>query len=330
MDRYKNYILINAVSFIIFEILLFIFFLPLIKKLNYGQSIRSLGPKKHLKKSGTPTMGGIVILLCVLIFYTLLIVEFKRLFHIDLVKSLFIILPVVLYGIIGFVDDYLIIVKKNNNGIKPSIKFLLQLIIATAIYFVYLSVYKTNELNFFGIYVDLKFFYGLLIVFLLVGTTNATNLTDGIDGLLSICSIISYTSFGIIGIFKNEIVVVILSFSVVISLLAFLVFNLPKAKIFMGNVGSLLLGAGLVMMSILLHVEVLLVFIGFVYVIETLSVIIQVWFFKKTKGERLFKMSPIHHHLELCNFSEVEIDVTLGTIQLIMAVIGIWLAVMFF
>ena len=99
---------------------------------------------------------------------------------------------------------------------------------------------------------------------------------------------------------------------------------------FMGNVGSLLLGAGLVMMSVLLHIEILLVFLGFIYVIETLSVIIQVWFFKKTKGERIFKMTPIHHHLELSNFSEMEIDITLGTIQLIMAVIGIWLAVVFF
>lgn len=330
MEMYKKYIIINAVMFTIFGILLFIFFLPLIKKLNYGQSIRSLGPKKHLKKSGTPTMGGIVILLSVLIFYSLLIVEFKTLFHIDLIKSLFIIVPIVLYGIIGFIDDYLIIIKKNNNGIKPTIKFISQLIIAVMIYFVYLSIYKTNELNFFGIYVDLKFFYGILIVFLLVGTTNATNLTDGIDGLLSICSIISYTSFGIIGIFKNEIIVVILSFAVVISLLVFLIFNLPKAKMFMGNVGSLLLGAGLVMMSILLHIEILLVFLGFIYVIETLSVIIQVWFYKKTKGERLFKMTPIHHHLELSNFSEMEIDITLGTIQLIMAVIGIWLAVVFF
>ena len=172
--------------------------------------------------------------------------------------------------------------------------------------------------------------YGIFVLLAFSGFTNASNLTDGIDGLLSICSIISYTSFGIIGIFKNEIIVVILSFAVVISLLVFLIFNLPKAKIFMGNVGSLLLGAGLVMMSVLLHIEILLVFLGFIYVIETLSVIIQVWFFKKTKGERLFKMTPIHHHLELNNFSEMEIDITLGTIQLIMAVIGIWLAVMFF
>ena len=134
MEMYKKYIIINAVMFTIFGILLFIFFLPLIKKLNYGQSIRSLGPKKHLKKSGTP-----------------------------LIKSLFIIVPIVLYGIIGFIDDYLIIIKKNNNGIKPTIKFISQLIIAVIIYFVYLSIYKTNELNFFGIYVDLKFFYGILM-----------------------------------------------------------------------------------------------------------------------------------------------------------------------
>lgn len=330
MLKYNQYLIINAFIFIIFGILMYIFFLPILTKLKYGQSVRSLGPKSHYIKSGTPTMGGLVILFCVLIFYTLLIIEFKTAYHIDLLKSLFIIVPVILYGLIGFIDDYLIIVKKKNDGIKPIIKFIFQLIIAASIYFIYLDFYQTNSLNFFGIMINLKFIYGIFIIFLLVGTTNATNLTDGVDGLLTICSIISYTSFGIIGIFKNEITVVILAFSTVTALISFLLFNLPKAKLFMGNVGSLFLGAGLVMMSIILKIEILLIFIGFVYVLETISVLLQVWFFKKTKGERLFKMTPIHHHLELSGFSESEIDITLGTLQLIMAVIGIWLAVMFF
>ena len=178
--------------------------------------------------------------------------------------------------------------------------------------------------------VDLEFIYGIFIIFLLVGVTNATNLTDGIDGLLSICSIISYLGFGILGIYKSELSVVVFSFSVVIALCAFLLFNLPKAKLFMGNVGSLLLGSGLVMMSIILHVELLLIFIGFVYFLEVISVILQVWFFKKTKGNRLFKMTPIHHHLELSGFSEIEIDVAFGVLQLIMTVIGVWLGIMFF
>ena len=231
---------------------------------------------------------------------------------------------------IGFIDDYLIIYKHNNNGIKPIVKFLMQLIIAGAIYFCYLTIFNSNSLNFFGIMIDLKFLYGVLIIFLLVGVTNATNLTDGIDGLLSICSICSYLGFGVLGIYKNELSVVVLCFSVVITLCAFLLFNLPTAKIFMGNVGSLLLGSGLVMISMILHVEILLVFIGFVYFIEVLSVILQVWFFKKTKGERLFKMTPIHHHLELSGFSEIEIDVAFGVLQLIMTVIGVWLGIMFF
>ena len=167
-------------------------------------------------------------------------------------------------------------------------------------------------------------------MFLLVGVTNATNLTDGIDGLLGLCSIISYLGFGILGIYKGEISVVILSFSIIIPLIAFLVFNLPPAKVFMGNIGSLLLGAGLVMMSIILHVEILLIFIGFVYFLEVITVILQVWFFKKTKGDRLFKMSPIHHHLELSGFKEIEIDIAFGVLQLIMTVIGVWLGIMFF
>ena len=167
-------------------------------------------------------------------------------------------------------------------------------------------------------------------MFLLVGVTNATNLTDGIDGLLGLCSIISYLGFGILGIYKGEVSVVILSFSIIIPLIAFLVFNLPPAKVFMGNIGSLLLGAGLVMMSIILHVEILLIFIGFVYFLEVITVILQVWFFKKTKGDRLFKMTPIHHHLELSGFKEIEIDIAFGVLQLIMTVIGVWLGIMFF
>lgn len=326
----NNYIILDTVLFVSFGILLFSYFLPLLKKLNFGQNIRALGPKEHLKKSGTPTMGGIIILICVLIFYSLLLIEFKNFYHIELFKCLLLIVPIVLYGIIGFVDDYLIICRHNNDGIKPTLKFLLQLIISTVVYFCYLTIFNSNEINFFGIMVDIKFLYGIFIIFLLVGVTNATNLTDGIDGLLSICSIISYLGFGILGIYKNELSVVVFSFSVVLALCAFLLFNLPKAKLFMGNVGSLLLGSGLVMMSIILHVEILLIFIGFVYFIEVISVILQVWFFKKTKGNRLFKMTPLHHHLELSGFSEVEIDVAFGVLQLIMTVIGVWLGIMFF
>ena len=326
----KEIIILDSILFISFGILLFSYFLPVLKKLNFGQNIRALGPKEHFKKTGTPTMGGIIILVCVLVFYSLLLIEFKHFYHVELFKCLFLIIPIVLYGLIGFIDDYLIIYKHNNDGIKPTIKFIIQLIISALVYFCYLTIFKSNELNFFGIMVDLEFIYGIFIIFLLVGVTNATNLTDGIDGLLSICSIISYLGFGILGIYKSELSVVVFSFSVVIALCAFLLFNLPKAKLFMGNVGSLLLGSGLVMMSIILHVELLLIFIGFVYFLEVISVILQVWFFKKTKGNRLFKMTPIHHHLELSGFSEIEIDVAFGVLQLIMTVIGVWLGIMFF
>ena len=328
--NYNNYIIFDSILFIAFSTLMFIYFLPLLKKLKYGQSIRSLWPKEHLKKSGTPTMGGIILLICILIFYSLLIIEFKNIYHINIAESLLLIIPIILYAVIGFIDDYLIIFKHNNDGIKPSLKFLLQLLVSIIVYFIYLSIYKSNSLNFFGIFIDLKFLFGIFIMFLLVGVTNATNLTDGIDGLLGLCSIISYLGFGILGIYKGEVSVVILSFSIIIPLIAFLVFNLPPAKVFMGNIGSLLLGAGLVMMSIILHVEILLIFIGFVYFLEVITVILQVWFFKKTKGDRLFKMSPIHHHLELSGFKEIEIDIAFGVLQLIMTVIGVWLGIMFF
>ena len=328
--KLNNLIIFDGILFVVFGILLFAFFLPILKKLKYGQSVRTLGPKEHYKKSGTPTMGGIIILICILIFYSLLIIELKNYFHIELNKCFLILIPIILYAVVGLVDDYLIVFRHNNDGIRPNIKFILQLIIAVIVYFMYLSIYYTNHLNFFGIMIDLKFLYGVFIVFLLVGVSNATNLTDGIDGLLGINSIISYLGFMILGIYKGEISVAVFSFCAVIALCAFLLFNLPPAKLFMGNIGSLFIGAGLVMMSIVLHVEILLIFIGFVYFIEVISVILQVWFFKKKNGERLFKMSPIHHHLELSGFSELEIDISFGVLQFIMTVIGVWLGIMFF
>ena len=161
------------------------------------------------------------------------------------------------------------ILSANQSG-NPTGLIIAIVIIAVIVYFMYLSIYHTNHLNFFGINIDLKFLYGVFIVFLLVGVSNATNLTDGIDGLLGINSIISYIGFMILGIYKGEISVAVFSFCAVIALCAFLLFNLPPAKLFMGNIGSLFIGAGLVMMSIVLHVEILLIFIGFVYFIEVL------------------------------------------------------------
>ena len=326
----NSYLLIDAMLFLIFGILLFLLMLPYLRKLKFGQNIRNEGPSKHLVKKGTPTMGGLIILICCLVFMSLLMIEFKDELNIDHRKFMLLFIPMFAYGILGLIDDILIVVKKKNDGLKPSVKFLVQLILAAGIYFVYLSVFNTNELNFFGVLVDIKFFYGLLIIFLLVGVTNATNLTDGIDGLLAGCAIISYLSFGILGIYKNESSVIIVSFAMCIALTVFLFFNLPKASVFMGNVGSLLIGAGLVMESIILRMELLLFFIGFVYLLETISVIVQVWFFKKTKGERLFKMSPFHHHLELNGFKEIEIDIMLYGLQVVMCAIGILIGMLVF
>jgi phospho-N-acetylmuramoyl-pentapeptide-transferase len=301
-----------------------------LQKLKYSQNIRSAGPKSHYKKAGTPTIGGLIILINMLIYFSFLTVELKKVYHLNFNVLLLMLIPVLLYGIIGLIDDLLIIIKNNNDGIKPTLKFILQLIIAAFCYFFYLTIYNSNDINFFGTIVDIKFFYGILIIFLLVGVTNATNLTDGIDGLLGCCSIISFVSLGVVGIYKNELSVVILSFSFAVAILSFLLFNLPTAKIFMGNVGSLLIGAALVMECIILKIEILLIFFGFVYFVETLSVILQVWYFKKTKGQRLIKMSPLHHHLELSGFKEIEIDITFALIQFVMSVMGIWFAVVLF
>lgn len=326
----KKDLLINFLLFFIFGCLLFVFFIPYLRKIKFGQNIREDGPQRHLLKKGTPTLGGCVIFVCTLIFFSFFLIEYKEMYKLNFKKCLFLWLPVLLFSLIGFIDDFLIVIKKKNEGLSPKLKFILQLLFAASTYYLFLYLGYDNKINFFGIFVDIKFLYGIVIIFLLVGVSNATNLTDGLDGLLAGCSIISYTSFGIIGICKQNYEVVFFSIAMSIALLCFLIFNLPKAKLFMGNVGSILIGTGLVMESILLNMELNLLFIGFVYFLETISVILQVWFFKKTKGKRLFLMSPLHHHLELADMSEVEIDITFYFLSLVTNMIGIYLGVNIF
>ena len=165
----NSLIILDCVLFVSFGILLYSYFLPLLKRLNFGQNIRALGPKEHYKKSGTPTMGGIIILICVLIFYSLLLIEFKYFYHVELFKCLFLIIPIILYGLIGFVDDYLIIFKHNNDGIKPTLKFIIQLVISVIVYFCYLTTQLLISLVFqisFFLLVFQQYLGVLIFVFL--------------------------------------------------------------------------------------------------------------------------------------------------------------------
>ncbi|MDR1568563.1 MAG: phospho-N-acetylmuramoyl-pentapeptide-transferase [Streptococcaceae bacterium] len=254
--------------------------------------------KQHLQKAGTPTMGGVVFLVAILLITTLS-GWFMKLFTTHTFILLFIIL---LYGILGFLDDFLKIFKHKNEGLKAKQKLVGQIIGAVIFFWVYQGEDFSNQLNWFGTQLHLGWFYAIFLVFWLVGFSNAVNLTDGIDGLASILVVISLSCYGVIAVHQKQYDVLLVIVSSIGSLVGFFGFNHKPAKIFMGDVGSLALGGLLATISILLHQEWTLLLIGIIYVLETSSVMLQVASFKLF-GRRIFAMSPIHHHFELGGFS---------------------------
>lgn len=315
---------------ILFGTTLFQVMIPLLYRLKFGQSIREEGPVRHFSKKGTPTMGGLVILIqTIFLFTTFLLINRQQLSY-DYQIILLFLMVFIGFGIIGFWDDFLIVVKKNNHGLSARLKFILQLIISALAYIMVIESRGGSWINFFGTPLKLSFAYGLFIVIGFTGCSNATNLTDGIDGLLGGTSIISFTGIMVLAFFQQNSVVFFLSLSIIIALFTFLIFNLPKAHIFMGDTGSLAIGGILFAMLIALNQEVLIFFFGFVYFVETISVMLQVWFFKRTKGERIFKMTPLHHHFELMGWKESSIDLFFWFIQAGMTILGIWLGVKLF
>ncbi|GEQ49761.1 phospho-N-acetylmuramoyl-pentapeptide-transferase [Tetragenococcus koreensis] len=270
---------------------------------KYGQEIRDEGPKWHNVKAGTPTMGGVVFLASSIIT-AIWVSIWQGEMSPSLLISLFVL---ILYGLLGFLDDFIKIFKKRNMGLTSLQKLVGQIVGALVFYFVFLYEGNENVLNFFGLPVPLTIFYGLFVMFWLVGFSNAVNLADGIDGLVSGLAIISFSTYAVIAWYQNQIDILIICLSVIGALVGFFLYNRKPAKIFMGDVGSLALGGLLAGISILLHQEWTLLLVGFVYVIETASVILQVASFKLT-GKRIFKMSPIHHHFEMNGWSEWKID----------------------
>ncbi|HLR64115.1 MAG TPA: phospho-N-acetylmuramoyl-pentapeptide-transferase [Pseudogracilibacillus sp.] len=315
------------VSFLISVILLPIF-IPILHKFKFGQSIRTEGPQSHMKKSGTPTMGGIVIVISILLTFLFVGLQFST---ISIDYTFWLLLFVTFgYGLIGFLDDFIIIRSKSNEGLTSMQKLMAQIVIAV-IFFVTLKMndFPTDiAIPGTDLQWELGWFYGVLIVFMLVGSSNAVNLTDGLDGLLGGTASIAFAAFAIItGLaFPEHQFVTLFSIAVVGALLGFLVFNAHPAKIFMGDTGSLALGGIIAAVAIIAKLEILLVIIGFVFVIETLSVIIQVISFKTT-GKRVFKMSPIHHHFELSGWSEWRVVLTFWAIGALFAGLGILIEV---
>lgn len=273
-----------------------------LKKLKYGQEIRKEGPQSHLQKAGTPTMGGIFFIisfLCVSIFAMIY-------FKLDIKISLFILLMPLLYALLGFIDDYNKIIKHDNLGLNAKQKLLLQIAFATAIILIVKYVLKIDtviKLPFIKGKFDLGFLYYPLVLIMITGATNAVNLTDGLDGLCGGVSLIVLVGTALIAKKAGVLELSYMSIALAGALLGFLYYNFYPAKVFMGDTGSLFLGGFLAVAFIVLKMPLHLIFIGIFYVIETLSVILQVLYFKST-GKRLFLMSPIHHHFEMKGYSE--------------------------
>jgi phospho-N-acetylmuramoyl-pentapeptide-transferase len=319
------YILMGLGIALLLTVVLMPIFIPLLKRMKFGQSIREEGPQSHMKKTGTPTMGGLVFLISIII--TVLLVAWFA----DLLTAKVLILLLVLfgYGLIGFLDDFIKVVLKRNLGLTSLQKLLAQIVIAVISFFVLNSIdFETGvSIPFTDLSIELSWLYVFFIVFWLVGFSNAVNLTDGLDGLVAGTASIAFAAFGALAIYQDEIGIAIFTFSVTGGLLGFLIFNKYPAKVFMGDTGSLALGGALAMVSILLKQELLLLLIGLVFVIETASVILQVGSFK-LRQKRIFKMSPIHHHFELSGWSEWKVVLVFWSVGLISAAIAVFLEVM--
>lgn len=316
-------ILTFIISFIITSVLLLVS-IPYLKRLKFGQSIREDGPQTHLTKTGTPTMGGLMIVIGVLITFVIL-----SLFNTELILNVeFWLLTLVLvgFGLLGFLDDFIKIGFKRNLGLTSLQKLIGQIIIAIIFYFVMRQYNLGTAISIPGTNIEweLGWFYAVLVIIMLVGASNAVNLTDGLDGLLAGTASVAFGAFAFIiaTIQPENTMLVTFSMAIIGALLGFLIFNAHPAKIFMGDTGSLALGATIAAIAILSHLEILLVIVGGVFVIETLSVILQVISFKLT-GKRIFRMSPIHHHFELGGWSEWRVVTTFWSAGLIFAVIGI-------
>ena len=311
---------ILATSFILTVILAPIG-IPMLRRVKVGQSIREEGPQSHMKKAGTPTMGGIIFLLSIIVTTA----ACGLLFDVFTTQTVVLLLVFVGFGIIGFLDDGIKVIFKRNLGLTSLQKLIGQIVIAIAA-FLLLRLGGTFDtaiaIPFTEWQLDFGVFYIAFLIFWLVGFSNAVNLTDGLDGLVAGTASIAFAAFGVIALFNDQADIALFAFAVTGALLGFLIFNANPAKVFMGDTGSLALGGALAMLSVLVKQELLLLLIGLVFVIETLSVILQVGSFKLRK-KRIFKMTPIHHHFELSGWSEWKVVLVFWSTGLVMALIAV-------
>ena len=317
MVEYIDIIRVVIISFII-TLILGPIVIPILKRLNIGQNVREDGPKTHLKKSGTPTMGGIIIVVALSITTIS-----SGLLNTDMYVLL---MSTVGFGLIGFIDDYMKIVNKRSLGLKPYQKLIGQIILA-----VILAIYQSNT-SILGTkviipfltnrYLDLGILYVPFIVFVVVGTVNSVNLTDGLDGLASGVTLIVLSFFGLVALNWGMDSISIFSAALSGDCLGFLIYNAYPAKIFMGDTGSMALGGAVAAIAILLNLPLAIPIVGGIYFAEALSVIIQVTSFKLT-GKRVFLMSPLHHHFEQKGWKETKVVMVFWSVTVILCLIGV-------
>ena len=309
----------------LFAIVLGLFLIPILRRKKIGQRISAFVGENHKKKEGTPTMGGLIFVVPTIII-TIALIYMKKL---ELTPELIIILFVFMgYAFIGFLDDFLSIKKNNNEGLTTYQKLFLQLIIALVFFYLYMQSGGKTALisSTLGINIEMGWFYGVFLLFILIGASNAVNLTDGLDGLAGGLSAIAFIAFGLISIVVGYQEIGIFIFILVGSLMGFLIFNTQPAKIFMGDTGSLALGAVMAAVAILTHREITLLIVASVFVVETLSVILQVlWMFAFHK--KLFLMTPLHHHFEKLGWCETDIVKLFWVVGLILTMAGVYFGV---
>ena len=313
-----NIIIALVISFVIASILAPII-IPVLHKLKFGQNIREEGPKSHQKKSGTPTIGGVIFIASTIITMIIMTFVMKGTFNNEAMVALY---AFIAFGIIGFLDDLLKIVKKKNEGLTSKQKMVLLLVVSIVLaFYCYYTFGSSISFPFTSYHINLGWIYIPFVIIYFAGATNAVNLTDGLDGLATSVTVLVITFLAIVSYSMGHAELAVFCVAIAGSLLAFLRFNAFPARVFMGDTGSLGLGGAVAVVALMLNMPFVIVIIGIVYVIETLSVILQVWSFK-TRKKRIFKMAPIHHHFEACGWSETKVVAVFSIVTAIFCFIG--------
>ncbi|WP_251389541.1 phospho-N-acetylmuramoyl-pentapeptide-transferase [Mediterraneibacter agrestimuris] len=313
-----NHVVIPVLISFLLSLIMGPIVIPFLRKLKMGQTEREEGVQSHLKKAGTPTMGGVMILASVVITSLFYVKDYPKIIPVLFLTAGF--------GLIGFLDDYLKVVMKRSDGLFPMQKMALQIVVTAVFTFYVVKVAKvplTMLIPFSGgAYLDLGFFAIPVLFIAVLGTVNGTNFTDGLDGLASSVTVLVATFFTVVAVGTKSGIEPI-TCAVVGALMGFLLFNVYPASVFMGDTGSLALGGFVAGTAYLMQMPLFIIIVGLIYVIEVLSVMIQVTYFKKTGGKRFFKMAPIHHHFELCGWSETRVVAVFSIVTAVLCLIAL-------